>query len=150
NYGRLPLAKSLVPAIRIAREGFQPDSRFIEELAGVVPRMSRFPASIALYTVDGKAPEVGWTFRTPDLAKVLEKIASEGSDGFYRGEVAKTLVDGVRAAGGRWAAEDLSDYAVKERDPIAFNYHSWHIVTAPPPSSGGIALAEMLNMLSGY
>lgn len=150
KYGRLKLAESLAPAIKIAREGFQPDSRFIGELAGTTERIARYPASAALYLVDGQAPQVGWTFRTPDLAQVLEKIASEGRDGFYRGDVAKTLVDGVRGAGGRWALEDLAKYTVKERNPITFDYRGWHIVTAPPPSSGGIALAEMFNMLSGY
>jgi gamma-glutamyltranspeptidase/glutathione hydrolase len=150
HYGRLPLAKSLAPAIRIAREGFQPDSRFLGELAGRIDVMSRYPASVALFLVDGKAPPAGWTFRTPDLARVFEKIAAEGDDGFYRGDVARTLVDGVHAAGGRWTLEDLANYRVKERDPIAFDYRGWHIVAASPPSSGGIALAEMFNILSGY
>ena len=150
NYGKLPLAKSLAPAIRIARAGFQPDSRFLGELAGVSDRLSRYPGSVALYLVNGQPPQQGWTFRSPDLARVLEKIANEGSEGFYRGDVAKALVDGVHAAGGRWTLDDLSGYVVKERDPIAFDYRGWHIVTAPPPSSGGIALAEMLNMLAGY
>ena len=150
NYGRLPLEKSLAPAIRIAREGFKPDSRFIGELAYVSGRLANYPASAALYLVDGKAPQDGWTFRSPDLANVLEKIAREGDDGFYKGDVAKTLVDGVRAAGGRWSMDDLAKYTVKERNPIAFSYRGWHIVTAPPPSSGGIALAEMLNMLGGF
>lgn len=150
NYGRLPLEKSLAPAIRIAREGFKPDSRFIGELAHVSGGIARYPASSALYLVDGRAPQNGWTFRSPDLANVLEKIAREGNDGFYKGDVAKTLVDGVRAAGGRWSMDDLAKYAVKERAPIAFGYRGWHIVTAPPPSSGGIALAEMLNMLGGF
>jgi gamma-glutamyltranspeptidase/glutathione hydrolase len=150
KYGRLKLADSLAPAIRIAREGFKPDSRFLGELAGTSERMARFPGSVALYLVDGQAPQLGWTFRTPDLARVLEKLVAEGRDGFYRGDLAKTLVDGVRAAGGRWALDDLAKYAVKERKPIAFDYRDWHIVTAAPPSSGGIALAEMFNMLSGY
>jgi gamma-glutamyltranspeptidase/glutathione hydrolase len=150
KYGRLKLADSLAPAIRIAREGFKPDSRFLGELAGTSERMARFPGSVALYLVDGQAAQLGWTFRTPDLARVLEKLVAEGRDGFYRGDLAKTLVDGVRAAGGRWALDDLANYAVKERKPIAFDYRDWHIVTAAPPSSGGIALAEMFNMLSGY
>ena len=150
HYGRLPLEKSLAPAIRIAREGFKPDSRFIGELAQVSSRIARYPDAAALYLVDGQAPQVGWTFRSPDLAAVLEKIAREGDDGFYRGDVAKKLVDGVHAAGGRWSMDDLAKYTVKERDPIAFTYRGWHIVTAPPPSSGGIALAEMLNMLGGF
>ncbi len=150
HYGKLPLSQSLAPAIRIARDGFKPDSRFLEEIGQVAPRIARYPASAALYLVDGHAPQTGWTFRSPDLAHVLEKIAREGDDGFYRGDLAKTLVDGVRAAGGRWTLDDLAKYTVKERDPIAFDYRGWHIVTAPPPSSGGIALAEMLNMLSGF
>jgi len=150
NYGRLPLAKSLAPAIRIARGGFKPDSRFLGELAGTSDRIARYPASAALYLVDGQAPQAGWTFRSPDLARVLERIASEGSDGFYRGEVAKAMVDATRAAGGRWTLDDLANYTIKERDPIKFDYRGWHIVTASPPSSGGIALAEMFNMLSGY
>ncbi|HEX6833710.1 MAG TPA: gamma-glutamyltransferase [Rudaea sp.] len=150
NYGKLPLSKSLAPAIRIARNGFKPDSRFLGELAGMSARIARYPGSAALYLVDGQPPQTGWTFRSPDLARALEKIAAEGNDGFYRGEIAQKLVDGVRAAGGRWALDDLANYTVKEREPLRFEYRGWHIVTAPPPSSGGIALAEMFNMLSGY
>ncbi len=150
HYGRLPLAKSLAPAIRIAREGFAPDSRMLGELAGRKDVIARYPSSKALYLVDGDAPKPGWTFRTPDLARVLERIAEHGDDGFYRGETAKALVDGVRAAGGNWTLEDLSAYVAKEREPIAFDYRGWHIVTAPPPSSGGIAIAEILNILGGY
>jgi gamma-glutamyltranspeptidase/glutathione hydrolase len=150
HYGKLPLAKSLAPAIRIAREGFQPDARFLGGLASEREIVMRYPGAVALYLVDGQAPKTGWTFRTPDLARVFEALAREGNDGFYRGAIAKTLVDGTRAAGGRWSLDDLAKYEVKERAPLAFDYRGWHIVTAPPPSSGGIALAEMLNMLSGY
>jgi gamma-glutamyltranspeptidase/glutathione hydrolase len=150
HYGKLPLAKSLAPAIRIAREGFQPDPRCLGGIAREQAILARYPASAALYFVDGQVPKSGWTFRTPDLARVLEAIARDGNAGFYEGEVARTLVDGVRAAGGRWSRDDLAKYRVKERTPIAFDYRGWHIVTAPPPSSGGIALAEMFNMLAGY
>ncbi|MEO5625297.1 MAG: gamma-glutamyltransferase [Dokdonella sp.] len=150
HYGKLPLAKSLAPAIRIARDGFQPDARFLGGLASEREIIKRSPAAVALYLVDGEAPKAGWTFRTPDLARVFEVLAREGNDGFYRGAIAKTLVDGARAAGGRWSLDDLAKYEAKERAPLAFDYRGWHIVTAPPPSSGGIALAEMLNMLSGY
>jgi gamma-glutamyltranspeptidase/glutathione hydrolase len=150
HYGKLPLAKSLAPAIRLARDGFQPDSRFLGGLAGRADTIRRYPASAALYLVDGKVPQAGWVFRTPDLAHVLEAIAAHGNDGFYRGAIAKKLVDGVRDAGGRWTLADLAGYAVKERDPLTVDYRGWHIVTAPPPSSGGIAIAEMLNILAGY
>jgi len=150
DYGKLPLSKSLAPAIRIARQGFQPDRRAIAAIARQHKNLLRWPASAALYLDQGEPPKQGWTLRLPDLAAVLEKIAREGHDGFYRGDVAARLVAGVRAAGGRWSEEDLARYAVRERKPIAFEYRDWHIVTAPPPSSGGIALAEMLNILSGY
>ncbi|MFC4819182.1 gamma-glutamyltransferase [Dokdonella ginsengisoli] len=150
HYGKLPLAKSLAPAIRIARKGFKPDGRFLKELAMRKDVIARYPASAALYLVGGDAPKAGWTFKSPDLARVLERIAEHGNDGFYRGELAQTLVDGVRAAGGNWTLQDLASYEAKERAPIAFDYRGWRIVTAPPPSSGGVALAEMLNILGGY
>jgi gamma-glutamyltranspeptidase / glutathione hydrolase len=150
KYGKLPLSKSLAPAIRLARDGFKPDSRFLGELAGRKEIIKRFPASAALYLVDGEAPKEGWVFKTPDLARVLETIAAHGNDGFYKGEIAKTLVDGVRAEGGRWTLDDLAGYTVKERAPLTVEYRGWHIVTAPPPSSGGVALAEILNILGGY
>lgn len=150
HYGKLPLAKSLAPAIRIVRKGFKPDGRFLKELAMRKEVIARYPASAALYLVDGEAPKSGWTFKSPDLARVLERIAEGGNDGFYRGELAQVLVDGVRKQGGRWTLDDLAKYEVKERAPLAFDYRGWHIVTASPPSSGGIALAEILNVLSGY
>lgn len=150
RYGKLPLSKSLAPAIRIAREGFQPDPRALRAIARQRDNLLRWPASAALYLDGGAVPKQGWTLRLPDLARVLEAIARDGNDGFYRGEIAQRLVDGVRAAGGRWTLDDLANYEAKERKPIAFEYRDWHIVTAPPPSSGGIALAEMLNILGGY
>jgi len=150
EYGRLPLARSLAPAIRIAREGFQPDSQFLGAIARRKEVLRRWPASANLYLVDGEAPKAGWTFRSPDLARTLELLADKGFDGFYRGEVARRLVDGVRAAGGRWTREALARYEAKKRDPLVLDYRGWRIVTAPPPSSGGVALAEMLNILGGY
>jgi gamma-glutamyltranspeptidase/glutathione hydrolase len=150
HYGKLPLSKSLAPAIRLAREGYEPDSRFLGELARRKEAIKRFPASAALYLVDGEVPKQGWVFRTPDLARVLESIAAHGNDGFYKGDLAKKLVDGVRAEGGRWTLEDLAQYEVKERKPLTTPYKGYRLVTAPPPSSGGIAIAEILNILAGY
>ncbi len=150
HYGRLPLATSLAPAIRIARGGFKPDQRFLGSLARRQEVIARYPASAALYLPGGKVPQAGWTFRSPDLARVLERLGAEGHAGFYRGEVARALVEGVRAAGGNWTVADLAGYEAKERAPFAFDYRGWHIVTAPPPSSGGIAVAEILNILGGY
>ena len=150
KYGKLPLSKSLAPAIRIAREGFAPDARFLSAVGERIDVIKRYPASAALYLDNGAIPKAGWTFKTPDLAHTLELIAAHGSDGFYRGEFARNLVAGVNAVGGKWTLKDLSDYQVKEREPLAFDYRGWRIVTAPPPSSGGIVLEEMLNILGGY
>ncbi len=150
HYGKLPLSKSLAPAMRIAREGFQPDARFLDAISERSEVIKRYPASAALYLDHGVAPRTGWTFVNPDIARTLELIAAQGNDGFYRGQFAQRLVDGINAAGGNWSLKDLSDYQAKEREPLAFDYRGWHIVTAPPPSSGGIVLAEMLNILGGY
>jgi gamma-glutamyltranspeptidase / glutathione hydrolase len=150
HYGKLPLSTTLAPAIRIARDGFQPDARCLGELAQRTDVIKRYPAAAALLLENGVAPKVGWTLKNPDLAHTLELIAAKGDDGFYRGEIAQKLVDGVKAAGGDWSLKDLDSYRAKEREPLAIDYRGWHIVTASPPSSGGIVLAEMLNILSGY
>ena len=155
HYGRLPLSKSLAPAMRIARAGFQPDARLLDAIAERINVIKRYPASARLYLDNGAAPQAGWVFKNPDIARTLELIAAKGNEGFYGGEMARRLVDGINAAGGKWTLGDLSDYRAKERTPLAFDYRpapdkSWHIVTAPPPSSGGIVLEEMLNILSGY
>jgi len=150
HYGKLPLAKSFAPAIRIAREGFQPDDRFLEGIAARIDVIKRYPGSAALYLDNGAAPKAGWVFKNPDIAATFELIAAKGNEGFYHGEFAKRLVDGINAAGGNWSLKDLADYQVKERTPLTIDYRGWRIVTAPPPSSGGIALAEMLNILGGY
>ena len=147
HYGKLPLVKSLAPAMRVAREGFQPDARLLDAIGERIEVIKRYPAAAALYLDNGAAPKAGWTLKNPDIARTLEVIANGG---FYRGEFAQRLVDGINAAGGKWTLADLTDYRAKECEPLAFDYRGWHIVTAPPPSSGGIVLEEMLNILSGY
>ncbi|HQX64749.1 MAG: gamma-glutamyltransferase [Dokdonella sp.] len=150
RYGSLPLSVSLAPAIRIAREGFAVYPRLQSSIERRKPVLERWPASASLYLADGKAPAVGVVWKNPDIADTLERIAREGNDGFYKGEFAKRMVAAVRAAGGIWSREDLADYTVKEREPISLDYRGWRIVTAPPPSSGGIALGEMFNIIAGY
>ncbi len=150
KYGKLPLAESLAPAIRIAREGFPVYPRFRASVERRKEVMTRWPASVALYLVNGEAPAEGSVWKNPDLAATLERIASKGNDGFYKGEFAAKLVDAVRAAGGIWTLDDMAAYTVREREPITLDYRGWRIVTSPPPSSGGIALGEMFNILSGY
>jgi len=150
NYGQLPLAESLKPAIRIAREGFPVYTKLHGMLAKKEKIIRRWPAASSAFLPGGKMPEIGQLIKLPDLADILEKLANEGRDGFYKGEVAQRLVDGVRAAGGIWSMEDMSGYTIKERVPVRTRYGGYEVVTASPPSSGGIAIAEMLNILEPY
>ncbi|HXH01618.1 MAG TPA: gamma-glutamyltransferase [Xanthomonadaceae bacterium] len=150
KYGRLPLRRSLQPAIRIARDGFEVYPRLAKGYGSRREVMERYPGTRAVFLADGDALEVGETLKQPDLAHTLEQLAARGFDGFYRGDIARKLLGGVAAEGGQWTAAELAGYAVREREPIRFGYRGWKVVTAPPPSSGGIALAEMLQMLAGW
>ena len=150
RYGRLPLATSLAPAIRLAEEGFPVDRKYVDLLENYRNFMRFSPEAKRIFLVDGQVPEIGTVIRQPDLASTLRALAEQGRDGFYRGEVARLLVDGVREAGGLWTLEDLAAYDVVEREPIRFRYRDFQVITAPPPSSGGVALGTMLNVLEGY
>ena len=150
KYGRLPLKQSLQPAIRIARDGFPVYARMERGYAAKRAVMDRYPGTRALFSPGGKPIREGDLFRQRDLAKTLQLLADKGFDGFYRGTVANKLVAGVNAQGGKWKASELAGYAVKERAPIRFKYNAWDITTAPPVSSGGIALAQMLQILEPY
>ena len=150
HYGRLPLAVSLAPAIRIARDGFPMYPRLVSEYGERRTVMQRYPASQAVYEPHGQPLQEGELLRQPDLARTLEILGARGFDGFYRGDVAQRIVAAVNATGGAWTASDLAGYAVKIREPLRFKYRGWDIVTAPPPSSGGVALAEMLQVLSAW
>ena len=146
KYGRLPLHRTLAPAIRLARDGFA-TSEFYQRIAQL--RMAALIQAPGLLD-QGKPPPPGFILKQPELADVLTSLAKRGAAGFYRGEIAKKLVDGVRNAGGLWTLEDLAAYKIIERAPIRGEYHGMRITSAPPPSSGGVALVTMLNILSGY
>jgi len=150
NYGRLPLAASLQPAIRLARGGFPVDEKFHAFMGYRIDTIKRWPAGTEALLADGEVPPVGFIIKLPDLAWVLENVAERGAEGFYAGPVAQRLVEGVREAGGIWTLEDFAAYTVKERDPIRTMYGDYELVTAPPPSSGGVAIAEILNVLEPY
>ena len=150
NYGRLPLSRTLAPAIRLAKHGYRVDAHY-QRVAGfrLEPlRASAAAAEIFLHNRD--VPPIGHRIVQPQLATTLEQLAARGFDGFYRGPVAQQLVAGVRDAGGIWTLEDLDQYRVIERVPVYGHYRGYRVVSAAPPSSGGVALIEMLNMLSGY
>jgi len=150
KYGRLPLGVSLAPAIRIAREGFPLYQRLIGQFADRRKVMDRYAATRAVWEANGRDPKVGDNLVQKDLAHTLELLAQKGFDGYYHGEVASRLLAAVQADGVHWTAGELAGYKVKEREPIHFKYRDWDIVTAPPPSSGGVVLAEILQMLEGW
>ena len=150
NYGRLPLKTSLAPAIRIAREGFPVYERLIKGYANRREVMERYRGTRAVFLADGDTVEDGELLLQPDLARTLELLAGKGFDGFYRGPLAKKLLAGVKAEGGHWTADELAGYRVREREPLRFEYDGWNVVTSPPPSSGGVALAQMLQMLEPW
>jgi len=150
RYGELPLAQSLAPAIRYAREGF-PVTRAYRRLARFRLNLLRsYPESARIFLKDNDVPPLGYLIRQPELAQTLQHIAERGIEGFYHGPVAEGLVHGVRAAGGIWTQKDLDRYRVVERAPAQGEYRNVRITTVPPPSSGGIALITMLNILSGF
>ena len=147
RHGRLPLARTLAPAIRLAEEGVVVHAGYAGAVRRRLDVIKRSPAAARIFLDAGATPSPGWRLRQTDLAKTLRALATSGRAGFYRGPVAEELVRAVRAAGGIWTAEDLEQYRVKVRRPITFTYRGARIVSAPPPSSGGVALAQIFNML---
>ena len=150
NYGRLSLAQSLAPAIKYAREGFRVSDRY-QRLTGYrLESMQSDPETESIFLEDSKIPKIGYRIVQKDLANTLELIATRGFDGFYRGELAEKMVMGVREGGGIWSKQDLANYSVVEREPIVINYRGIRVVSAPPPSSGGVVMGQALEILSHF
>lgn len=150
EYGRLPLAKTLAPAIRLAREGFRVGEHYRKLANWRLEVLNRFPEARRIFLNKGQVPGEGWLLRQPDLAATLALLAQQGRAGFYQGEVARKLVEGVQMNGGLWTLEDLKDYRVVERPPITGEFRGATIIAASPPSSGGIVLTETLNILETF
>jgi gamma-glutamyltranspeptidase/glutathione hydrolase len=147
HYGRLTLAKVLAPAIRLARDGYVLSAEEAADLHS--PNLTLFPASRRIFQRDGNFYKPGDTFRQPELADTLTRIAANPSD-FYKGKLAAQIAAFEAANQGLITAQDLAHYEVKERTPLTGSYHGLEVLTSPPPSSGGILLIEILNILSGY
>jgi gamma-glutamyltranspeptidase / glutathione hydrolase len=151
KYGKLPLRQSLAPAIRLARQGFPLYARLQGGIRYKRDVLARSPeAARAFLTPQGEVPDLGFIIKQPELATTLEAMAAQGAAGFYEGKVASELVDGVRAGGGIWTLADLKSYRVIERKPLYGDYHGARILSASPPSSGGIAVIDALNILAGF
>jgi len=147
HFSRFGLKRNLEPAIKLAENGFAVNRIYSEAAKGRVSVMRRYPATKRIFLRDGKAPAIGTIIKQPELANTLRIFSEGGHNAFYRGRLAKTLVDAVRKAGGIWQMRDLARYHVKTRIPLEANFMGYTIVTAPPPSSGGVALLTMLNAL---
>jgi gamma-glutamyltranspeptidase/glutathione hydrolase len=149
-YGRLSLKRSLQPAIRLARKGFVVDAHYRKLAQFRQTALQNDPEAAEIFLQDDEVPADGWRIVQSDLADTLEALARFGNAGFYRGPLARKLVDGVRAEGGIWTLQDLAQYRVVEREPVHGEFHGLRITSAAPPSSGGVALAAMLNMLADF
>lgn len=159
-YGKLPLQITLKPAIHLAQEGFPAHRAYLDMLKVRRDALNRYPDSQRIFLNNGGDIRDGTLIRQPELAQTLRTLARQGHEGFYAGATADTLVKGVNAAGGAWSLADLSQYTVVERAPLRFDVNlrthpgsepvRASLVTAPPPSSGGIVMAEMFNMLERF
>lgn len=147
KYGNLPLGKVMAPAIKLAREGFPLAWEDAEDLKD--EDLAKFPASKRIFQRDGRYYQAGEILKQPELARTLERIAKDPDD-FYHGAMAREIAAAVAKGGGLITADDLAQYEVKEREPIRGTYRGYDIIGAPPPSSGGTALVEILNILEGY
>ena len=153
NYGSGKLTRQEVmePAIRIATEGFEVSQYCANAIADAYEAMQSSPDAQAIYwNKDGLPKEVGDIITNPDLAKTLQKIADEGKDGFYKGEIAQAVVDSVNAAGGVMTLEDLANYEPQVLKPVTGSYRGYQIISSAPPSSGGTILIEILNILENF
>jgi gamma-glutamyltranspeptidase/glutathione hydrolase len=148
KYGKLTLKQVIGPAIKLAREGFVLAWEDARDLRSETS-LAAFPDSRRIFQRDGKYYEQGETFRQPELARTLERIAASPDD-FYHGSMAQELVTFIQKGGGIVTADDLEKYEVKEREPVRGNYRGYEIISAPPPSAGGTTLLEILNILEGY
>ncbi len=147
--GRLPWKRLVEPAVALARDGFTVSDGLARSLAGVLPQMQMYPASVAQFSKNGTPYAAGELLKQPALASSLQRIANQGPAGFYEGPIAEAFEREMQAHGGLITREDLRRYKALRRAPLQGTYRGYDIVAMPPPTSGGVALIEMLNILEG-
>ncbi len=150
NYGVLPLENVLQPAIELAEQGFPVTEHYQKMVQFRLSLLQSFAASAEIFLHNNAVPELGYMIVQKDLAQTLKLIAKQGHSAFYSGSIANTMVAGVQAENGIWELKDLQEYQVIEREPIRFQYRDMNVISVPPPSSGGIALATILQILQLY
>jgi gamma-glutamyltranspeptidase/glutathione hydrolase len=147
KYGRLDLKKVMAPAIALARDGFVLSEEEARQLSD--PDLGKFADSKRIFQRDGNLYKAGETFKQPELARTLERISNDPG-GFYHGKMAEELVADLKEGGSLLTTDDLAHYTVVEREPVVGTFHDYTILSAPPPSSGGVVLLSALNILEGY
>ena len=150
DQGSKPWKELMQPAIGLARDGFEVSHGLARSLAGVLDNFQKYPASLAQFSKNGKPYEAGDILKQPDLAKTLTRIADQGPAGFYEGETAALIEKEMKANGGLITMADLKAYQAKKRGVVKGIYRGYDVYGMPPPSSGGMAVVQILNVLEGY
>ncbi|QJI11633.1 gamma-glutamyltransferase [Pseudomonas sp. ADAK22] len=150
KYGTLKRAQVIAPAIKLAENGFELEQGDIDLLHTATGEFEKDKDLRAIFLHNGQPMQVGQKLVQKDLAKTLKEISAKGTDGFYKGWVAKALVDSSQAGNGIITQADLDKYKTRELAPIECDYRGYHVVSAPPPSSGGVVICQIMNILEGY
>ncbi len=150
RFGTLSLPTLVAPALKLANEGFALDAALRVAIERQQSAMKRFADLGRVFLPNGTVPKQGDIIRQPDLGATLKAIGEDGGESFYRGRIAAAIVDTVRASGGVITREDLKNYKPVWREPLIGSYRGRRVITMPPPSSGGVAILQMLNILEGY
>jgi len=150
KYGTMTRAALIDPAIKLAEDGFALDQGDVDKLVAATEGLQKYPSTAAIFLNKGKPYQAGERLVQPKLADTLRLIRKHGADGFYRGKTAAAIVKASRAGGGIIAQADLDRYKTREFAPLECDYRGYRVVSAPPPSSGGVAICEMLNILEDY
>jgi gamma-glutamyltranspeptidase/glutathione hydrolase len=150
KYGTMSRAELIAPAIRFAEQGFVLDAGDADMFAFAARALKADPATTAIFLRNGQPYAPGDRLVQTDLGRTLEHISEDGGAGFYEGAVARAIVASSQAGGGRLTQADLDRYTTRELAPVECDYRGYHIVSAPPPSSGGVIVCEILNVLEGY
>ena len=150
NYGTMSVRQVLQPAVDLALKGIPVSFALNQELNSRKERLLADPGAASTYLVEGEAPQLGVNFRQSDLGQVLKSIRDNGRSGFYEGWVAKTIAQAMAESGGIITEGDLKNYRVVEREPVRGTFRGYEVVSAPPPSSGGTHIIQMLNILEPF
>jgi gamma-glutamyltranspeptidase/glutathione hydrolase len=148
--GSKPWKDLVLPAVALARDGFEVSEGLAASLERMIPEFKKYPASLAQFSKNGVAYKAGEILKQPDLARSLQRIADKGPAGFYEGETAELIEKEMKANGGLITRDDLKKYVAKERTPLKGAYRGYEVIGMPPPSSGGMGIIQMLNVLEGF